>query len=292
MNIKKNLWLLFIFVCMLPSVAWAQEEMSAEEELDSAYTDINEHMELFQEELIQLNALCRFRMDIDMEMPLNEPLLDVLSERLKSLSMAMNSFSTRWDTYSAAQQVYIADNDSLLNRAALIQQMRQAVTDTLALRQQQRDQLVAFSTAEQFIWGQDKNYRQLYKKAVQYSATPMLAAQLEKVKAEEQALTADVNKYYSQAKEAATTFPGLQLRMQAMENKVFELQTVSAKIQEMAYKPFIQRIKDYLMGLACVAILLMGLNLLKSKLALVKQARDQAKKLKGLTGGQHNYPTI
>ena len=292
MNIKKNLWLLFIFVCMLPSVAWAQEEMSAEEELDSAYTDINEHMELFQEELIQLNALCRFRMEIDMEMPLNEPLLDVLSERLKSLSMAMNSFSTRWDTYSAAQQVYIADNDSLLNRAALIQQMRQAVTDTLALRQQQRDQLVAFSTAEQFIWGQDKNYRQLYKKAVQYSATPMLAAQLEKVKAEEQALTADVNKYYSQAKEAATTFPGLQLRMQAMENKVFELQTVSAKIQEMAYKPFIQRIKDYLMGLACVAILLMGLNLLKSKLALVKQARDQAKKLKGLTGGQHNYPTI
>jgi hypothetical protein len=292
MNIKKNLWLLIIFVCMLPSVAWAQEEMSAEEELDSAYTDINEHMELFQEELIQLNALCRFRMEIDMEMPLNEPLLDVLSERLKSLSMAMNSFSTRWDTYSAAQQVYIADNDSLLNRAALIQQMRQAVTDTLALRQQQRDQLVAFSTAEQFIWGQDKNYRQLYKKAVQYSATPMLAAQLEKVKAEEQALTADVNKYYGQAKEAATTFPGLQLRMQAMENKVFELQTVSAKIQEMAYKPFIQRIKDYLMGLACVAILLMGLNLLKSKLALVKQARDQAKKLKGLTGGQHNYPTI
>ena len=292
MNIKKNLWLLFIFVCMLPSVAWAQEEMSAEEELDSAYTDINEHMELFQEELIQLNALCRFRMDIDMEMPLNEPLLDVVSERLKSLSLALNSFSTRWDTYSAAQQVYIADNDSLLNRAAVIQQMRQAVTDTLALRQQQRDQLVAFSTAEQFIWGQDKNYRQLYKKAVQYSATPMLAAQLEKVKAEEQALTADVNKYYGQAKEAATTFPGLQLRMQAMENKVFELQTVSAKIQEMAYKPFIQRIKDYLLGLACVAILLMGLNLLKSKLAMVKQARDQAKKLKGLTGGQHNYPTI
>ena len=292
MNIKKNLWLLIIFVCMLPSVAWAQEEMSAEEELDSAYTDINEHMELFQEELIQLNALCRFRMDIDMEMPLNEPLLDVLSERLKSLSMAMNSFSTRWDTYSAAQQVYIADNDSLLNRAALIQQMRQAVTDTLALRQQQRDQLVAFSTAEQFIWSQDKNYRQLYKKAVQYSATSMLAAKLEKVKAEEQALTADVNKYYSQAKEAATAFPGLQLRMEAMENKVFELQTVSAKIQEMAYKPFIQRIKDYLLGLACVAILLMGLNLLKSKLAMVKQARDQAKKLKGLTGGQHNYPTI
>ena len=292
MNMKRNLWLLMIFVSMLPSVAWAQEEMSTEEELDSTYTDINEHLELFQEELLQLNALCRFRMDIDMEMPLNEPLLDVVSERLKSLSASMNSFSTRWDTYSAAQQVYIADNDSLLNRVAVIQQMRQTVTDTLALRQQQRDHLVAFSTAEKFIWSQDNTYRRLYQQAVQYSMSPKLAAQLEKVKAEEQALTADVQKYYAQAKEAAEAFPGLQLRMKGMDNKVFELQTVSAKIQEMAYKPFIQRIKDYLMGLACVAILLMGLNLLKSKLALVKQAREQAKKMKGMMNGQHNYPTI
>jgi len=292
MNIKRNLWLLIFFVCMLPSAVWSEEEMSAEEELDSTYADINEHMELFQEELLQLNALCKFRVDIDMDMPLNEPLIDVLSERIKSLSSALNSFSTRWDTYSAAQQVYIADNDSLLNRVAVIQQMRQIVTDTLALRQQQRDQLVAFSTAEKFIWGQDKNYRQLYKMAVEYSVSSKLAPRLEKVKAAEQTLTADVNKYYSQAKEASTTFPGLQLRMEAMENKVFELQSVSAKIQDMAYKPFIQRIKDYLMGLACVAILLMGLNLLKSKLAQVKQLRAQAKKMKEMMNGQHNYPTI
>lgn len=292
MNIKRNLLLLILFVCMLPSAVWAEGEMSVEEELDSTYTDINEHMELFQEELIQLNALCKFRVDIDMDMPLNEPLLDVVSERIRSLSSALNSFSTRWDTYSAAQQVYIADNDSLLNRVAVIQQMRQIVTDTLALRQQQRDQLVAFSTAEKFIWSQDNNYRQLYKKALQFSVSSKLAAQLEKVKAQEQALTADVNKYFSQAKEAATTFPGLQLRMEAMENKVFELQTASAKIQEMAYKPFIQRIKDYLLGLACVAILLMGMNLLKSKLAQTKHLRDQAKKMKGMMNGQHNYPTI
>ena len=231
-------------------------------------------------------------MDIDMEMPLTEPLLDVVSERLKALTSALNSFSTRWSTYSSAQQVYIADNDSLLNRVAVIQQMQQAVTDTLASRQQQRDNLVAFSTAEKFIWGQDKAYRALYKQAVTYSMSPKLAAKLEKTKAEEQTLTADVEKYFGQAKEAATAFPGLELRMKAMENKVFELQTVSAKIQEMAYKPFIQRIKDYLMGLACVAILLMGVNLLKSKLKVLKQTREQAKKMKEMMNGQHNYPTI
>lgn len=289
---KRKLLLFIIFLCMLPSVAWAQGDVLTEEELDSTYADINEHMQLFQEELIQLNALSKFRMDIDMEMPLTEPLLDVVSERLKALTSALNSFSTRWSTYSSAQQVYIADNDSLLNRVAVIQQMQQAVTDTLASRQQQRDNLVAFSTAEKFIWGQDKAYRALYKQAVTYSMSPKLAAKLEKVKAEEQTLTADVEKYFGQAKEAATAFPGLELRMKAMENKVFELQTVSAKIQEMAYKPFIQRVKDYLMGLACVAILLMGVNLLKSKLKVLKQTREQAKKMKEMMNGQHNYPTI
>lgn len=288
----RNLWLLICFVCLLPMAAWAQEDMSVDEELDSAYTDINERMQLFQEELVQLNALCRFRMDIDLEMPLTEPLIDVVSERLKSLSAALNSFSTRWDTYSAAQQVYIADNDSLLNRVAVIQQMRQSVADTLACRQQQHDHLTAFSTAEKFIWSQDKSYRDLYQQAIYYSMSPKLAAKLEKTKAEEQALTADVEKYFGQAKEAATAFPGLQLRMKAMEKKVFELQTVSAKIQEMAYKPFIQRIKDYLLGLAAVAVVLMFLNMMKSKLNLLKQARDQAKKMKGMMNGQHNYPTI
>jgi len=290
--VKRNVWMVIIFMCMLPSGGRAQGEVATGQELDSAYADINEHMLLFQEELIQLNALSKFRMDIDMEMPLTEPLMDVVSERLKALSSALNSFSTRWNTYSSAQQVYIADNDSLLNRVAIIQQMQQAVTDTLVSRQQQRDNLVAFSTAEKFIWGQDKAYRALYKQAVAYSMSPKLAAKLEKTKAEEQTLTADVEKYYSQAKEAAAAFPGLELRMRAMENKVFELQTVSAKIQEMAYKPFIQRIKDYLMGLACVAILLMGVNLLKSKLKVIKQTREQAKKMKEMMNGQHNYPTI
>ena len=46
MIMKRNLWLLTIFMCMLPSVAWAQDE-SVEEDLDSTYTDINEHMAVF-----------------------------------------------------------------------------------------------------------------------------------------------------------------------------------------------------------------------------------------------------
>ena len=292
MKIIGKLLITILLLSVLPSAAWAQEEMSVDEELDSAYTAIHERMTLFKEELIQLGALSRFRMDIDNDMPLNDQLLEAISNRLKSLSFAVNSFSSRWDAYSQAQQVYIADNDSLLNELARIQQMQQMVTDTLASRQQQYDQLSAFSKAEVLIWGQDKVYRKLYKQAMQYSLSPKLAAKLEKVKAQDQAILTDIETSYGQAKTAVESFPGLNVRMEAIENKYFQLQSVSAKIQAMEYKPFIQRIKDYLIGLAAVAILLMFFNLLNAKIKTLKAASEQAKKMKDMMNGQHNYPTI
>ena len=292
MKIIAKLLITILLLSVLPSAVWAQEEMSVDEELDSTYTAIHERMMLFKEELIQLGTLSRFRMDIDNDMPLTDPLLEAISNRLKSLSLAVSAFSTRWDAYSQAQQVYIADNDSLLNELARIQQMQQMVTDTLASRQQQYDLLSAFSKAEELIWGQDKVYRKLYKQAMQYSISPKLAAKLEKVKAEDQAILADIDTSYGQAKTASESFPGLKVRMKALENKYFQLQSISAKIQAMEYKPFIQRIKDYLIGLAAVAILLMFFNLLNAKIKTLKAASEQAKKMKDMMNGQHNYPTI
>ena len=288
----RKLILLMIFLMALPMTGWAQDGMTTDEELDSISADITERMLLFQEEVMQLHALSRFRVDIDMDMPLTEPLLDVVGDRIRALNAALNSFTVRWNTYSQAQQVYVADNDDLLNKVAQIQQIRQAVADSMAARQQQYDQLTAFCKAEQMIYGNDKTYRQLYKQAAQLSLSPKLAGRLEKVKAEEQALFADIQTSYAQAKTAAEAFPGLKLRMKGMDSKFFELQSVSTKIQEMAYKPFIQRIKDYLFGLAAVAILLLFFNLMSSKLKAVKQARDKAKSLKDMASGQHNYPTI
>lgn len=288
----RKLILLMIFLTALPMTGWAQDGMTTDEELDSISADITERMLLFQEEVMQLHALSRFRVDIDMDMPLTEPLLDVVSDRIRALNAALNSFTVRWNTYSQAQQVYVADNDDLLNKVAQIQQIRQAVADSMAARQQQYDQLTAFCKAEQMIYGNDKTYRQLYKQAAQLSLSPKLAGRLEKVKAEEQALFADIQTNYAQAKTAAEAFPGLKLRMKGMDSKFFELQSVSTKIQEMAYKPFIQRIKDYLFGLAAVAILLLFFNLMSSKLKVIKQARDKAKSLKDMASGQHNYPTI
>jgi len=292
MNIIRKLLITILLLPVLPSAVLAQEQVSANEELESTYADIHERMVLFKEELIQLGALSRFSIDIDNDMPLTDPLLEAISNRVKSLSIAVNSFSFRWDAYSQAQQVYIADNDSLLSELAQIQQMQQMVTDTLASRKQQYDQLSAFSKAKKLIWGQDNVYRKLYKQAAQYSLSPKLAAKLEKVKAEDQAIFADIETSYGEAKTAAENFPGLKVEMEALEDKYFQLQSVSAKIQAMEYKPFIQRIKDYLIGLAAVAILLMFFNLLNAKIKTLKAASEQAKKMKDMMNGQHNYPTI
>ena len=69
---------------------------------------------------------------------------------------------------------------------------------------------------------------------------------------------------------------------------------MSEKIKAMAYKPFIQRIKDYLLGLAAVAILLLFFNLAVTRLVAVKKAyksMQQYKKLMKINENE-NYPTI
>lgn len=292
MKFIRGLLMLFAFTALLPLPSAAQEQVPVEEDLTSTYIDIGEHMLTFQEELNQLSVLSRFQVNIDLEMPLTDALLDVVAKRIQSLNASLASFKVRWATYSQAQQVYVAENDTLLEKVAQIQQLEQMVADTLTFRQQQYDQLAAFAKAETFIWKQDKAYRRLYRAAAQYSLSPKLAPQLEKVKAEEANIFADAQNYYGQAKAASESFPGLKVRMKGMEQKYNELQSVSAKIQEMAYKPLIQRVKDYLLGLAAVAILMMFFNLLTARLKSLKQARDQAKKLKEQMQGQRNYPTI
>lgn len=71
---------------------------------------------------------------------------------------------------------------------------------------------------------------------------------------------------------------------------------VSAKIQEMVYKPLIQRVKDYLLGFAAVSIVLLFFNFMISKFQAWKKMRESMKQMKEnmnkLNGGGNYYPTI
>ena len=62
----------------------------------------------------------------------------------------------------------------------------------------------------------------------------------------------------------------------------------------MEYKSPIERAKDYLMGVAYVAVILIFINMVTTKLQAAKKAREMLKKQKDLLNKNNNedYPTI
>jgi large-conductance mechanosensitive channel len=86
----------------------------------------------------------------------------------------------------------------------------------------------------------------------------------------------------------------LNKQMPSLEEKYANLQVISKKIQEMEYKPFIQRIKDYIIGLACIAILIMAFNMTMAKIQAVRKARKSMMQYQNMmkSNGGGEYPTI
>lgn len=146
---------------------------------------------------------------------------------------------------------------------------------------------------QKFFQAQDSAYAKLYKTAVEYSLIKALAAELEKVKGKEQLVFAEIQSHYDIAKNLSEEFKNLLPRFQPIEEKYIELKNISDKIQALEYKPWLQRIKDYLYSLAAVAMILLFLNMLQAKLKALKQARENAKKLREMMDKDNNdYPTI
>ena len=165
--------------------------------------------------------------------------------------------------------------------------------DSIAIQKHFFDAQKDFADAEVFFQAQDSAYAKLYKTAVEYSLIKALAAELEKVKGKEQLVFAEIQSHYDIAKSLSEEFKNLLPRFQPIEEKYIELKNISDKIQALEYKPWLQRIKDYLYSLAAVAMILLFLNMLQAKLKALKQARENAKKLREMMDKDNNdYPTI
>lgn len=284
-------YIIILCMALLPIPLLAQTD-EVEALQDSETMEIKAKMLLFKSELSDLYERAMVYLDIDAQSSMTSAQQNMYEDRFKRLNLALQSFNARWNTYSQAQQVYIADNDSLLSWSDEMQMMQQALTDSLDSKKQQFDQIVGFNNAEKLLFSQDSIYKQMYEEAMKLSLVAKLAPRLENLKSKEQLRFADIQSNYDKAKEAVTAFPALIKRMDKIEVKYIQLKSISAKIQEMAYKPFIQRVKDYLMGFAAVAILLMFINLAAARIKSFKQARAQAKKLRDSLNGQRDYPTI
>jgi hypothetical protein len=287
---KREIGLLVIWLWW--PLAMLAQTMADDETYFSAY-ELDFRVLQFQEELNELHLRSTQRLNIDFDDPMSEGFLQSLSANITTMEESMQSYAARWDTFMNVAQNHIAMDDSLLNKVGEVQAFQQTVNQSIVNLRQQFDQIVAFNRAEAFVFGQDSVYSSLYKKARALTLSAKMQAQLEKVKAAEQLVFADVQKHYDEAKQTIESFPQLQLRMERLENKYIELKVVSGKIQEAAFKPFLERVKDWLISLAAVAIVLMFANLVITRIKTAQKAMAMAKKMKNMMGGgMQDYPTI
>lgn len=286
MQIAKHIF--FCFFCLFTSTAFCQEPDETQEH------GIAKRITQFIDEYEQLAYHPNLEVRITESNLESESYPRLVSTRLGTLSNSLQMLNFRWDAFSQAKQADIAASESLMDLMTEVQQLKQLATDTIAAQQNKCNAIADFHEAERFIFSQDTVYKSLYQKAKSLSLVKQLAPQLEKVKAEEQILFEKLQASYQKSTAATQLIPQLAKRSARLDEEYFALKALSSNIQSMKYEPPIQRIKDYLMNLAYVAVILIFINMVTAKLQAAKKARDVIKKQQDLfkKNNQEDYPTI
>ncbi|MBR5396024.1 MAG: hypothetical protein IK144_13220 [Bacteroidaceae bacterium] len=248
----------------------------------------------FRDEYTQLSNICNLQIRISDSNLESSSFTRILREKVQVMNTGLQSLDFRWNAFTQLEQVDIAENEALMEQMTQVQKLRQAVTDSIAAAQQKCNAITDFVAAERFILAQDSIYAVLYKHAKVLSLTKKTAPQLDKVQAQEQAIFEKLQESYDKSKAAVMIVPQLASRAAVIDEHFYSLKAISEKIQAMKYQPLIMRIKDYLMGLACVSIILLFFNMLVTKLQAAKKARQMLKKQKDAFGKttDADYPTI
>ena len=262
--------LFFIFATIATAPAQTQEEL---EQL----LEIEARLQQFLDEWNSAASIIQYaRCE-------NAPELD---ERLQHLD-------AKWNTYYQAQQMDIAADDSLLEIVGSIQVAKQNAEQLLEQKKSELQMLQDFRNAELTLPQMEDTYAHMASTAEKLAMAKQLQPKLEKLKAREQLTFAGIQANYDAAKAAAEAMPQLSERMKKIEEHYIAIKNTSEKIQSAAYQPLIQRIKDYLLSFAAVAVILMFVNMISSKVKSIKQAKEAAKKLQQfLPENQQQYPTI
>jgi len=264
-------------------------------EAEALQLEIAARLAQFSDELNQLLAVGKVNLTVDAEMGVSKSVISAMEQRMQSLNQSYNQIDVKWNTYYSAQQMDIANSEDLMNMVAQIEELKQTVKDTLDSKTQVVESVANFAAADQFIISQVSVYKNLYSKAFKLSLVEQLAPKLEKVKAKEQVLFAELQNNYNQAKASCEVVPSLSKRMEVLDEQFVIMKSVSEKVQNLEFKPFFQRIKDYVIGLACVAVIMLFLNGMLTKFKAYKEKVANMKKYGEMlknNGKETTYPTI
>ena len=213
----------------------------------------------------------------------------------KDLAQAERSLTCvgiKWNIYCQSVEFEISNSDSLLQLVTEFQLLKQGVSDSIHHKKAFFGALDAFEQARESILKKEATYKDMKEEAFKLSLTKATAEELEKLKQKEKLTFADIQKQYQTALDAVETCPVLTPRLKKLEQHFIELKSNSEKIQAAVYQSPLQRIKDYLYGLAAVAMILMFLNMLQTKYKAFKAKREQLKKMGNLFDNDQDYPTI
>ena len=268
-------------------------EMSAEEK--ALKLEIESRLSQFSDDFQQLQMVGSMSLDPDAKLGINKNFVSVLEGRMNTYNQRYNSLDVMWTTYTQAQQMDIANDEDLMAMVANIEALKKSVKDTLDAKAGMVKAVSDFVQADQFIMSQVNVYKKLYERAFKLSLLKKLAPQLEKAKAREQLVFEKLQASYNSAKAATELVPSLQPRMNVLDEQFVVMKSVSEKVQALEYKPLFQRVKDYIMGLAAVAIILLFVSMMLTKYKAYKDKVANLKKVNEMMnkqGKDTQYPMI
>ena len=278
-------WMLLgLLGCLCPAVgqerlpevqALLPEELAMPALSETQLQEMTARMEQFLDDLAGLSA------DIPVAKTANA---------VTTLRRRLTGWQVRWDAYYALMQMDIAQSEVLLELVAQLQDERQKAAEAIEHQQQVAEAIVRFGEAERQFPAFEKSYEELEQEAVSYSLIAKTAKQLAQVKGKEQLLFQEVDKQFMAAKEAVELAPALADAGARLETRYLALKEKSEMIQAAAYKSPIERVKDYVMTFAGVAIILMFFSMVQSKFKALKAARENAKQYQEML--QKNNPEI
>ena len=268
-------------------------ELSAEEK--ALKLEIESRLSQFSDDFQQLQMVGSMSLDPDAKLGINKNFVSVLEGRMNTYNQRYNSLDVMWTTYTQAQQMDIANDEDLMAMVANIEALKKSVKDTLDAKAGMVKAVSDFVQADQFIMSQVNVYKKLYERAFKLSLLKKLAPQLEKAKAREQLVFEKLQASYNSAKAATELVPSLQPRMNVVDEQFVVMKSVSEKVQALEYKPLFQRVKDYIMGLAAVAIILLFVSMMLTKYKAYKDKVANLKKVNEMMnkqGKDNQYPMI
>ena len=287
--------LLLAGLTLLPQGWRARAQVAEPGAVDrSTLVMIDTRLDQFLDNMNRICNSCTARLPVSSDMQITDGYLRMLDYRLHTLEQNLKSLEVRWNIYYPTVQYEISQDEGLMDGVQSFELMMQEATDSLEVRKQMLQALQDYNEARSYMMGLDTTYNGIGKRAFELSLTPKTATLLEKQKKKEELLFASVQEKFDAAQEAERLHLVSPAHMEELEDLYAGLKHKSETIQAMVYKPLVQRIKDYLLGLAAVAVLLLFVNMVQSRIKAARELRKNMKQYQDAMklNGKDDYPTI